>query len=177
MYALGVFLKEFSLLKEIKGDLIISVLIEHSFRIRSVYFEVRSYAGQYSLYWEYEIPLKDCLPVIAKCAKPKASFTDALSDPNVIHEVLKLGKVYSCKILPDEMRLINEIALNGLPELDKKPSWGLDGHSYHINCPSIKKEYECWAVLPTGWDKLAELIFFLARKADLEISYLPAGMR
>ena len=172
------YLKEFSLLKEIKEDFLLSLLIEHSFRTKSVFFEVRSCAGSYVLSWEYEIPWNDCISAMAKYAKPQSSIADALKDPNVIAGVSKLGKAYSCTLLPDEMRLINEIVSNGLPEIDRKKfPVGLDGHSYHLNCPSMGKEYECWAVLPIGWDLLDDLICLFARKANLEISYLPMGMQ
>lgn len=180
VFCLGIYLKEACRLTGCEGEKILSLLIEQSFRTLSVFFEVRENNGKYTLYWNYEVTLKELIPVLSKYADDhmlgNVTLPELLENEGAMNEVSKLCKTYSCSLESYEIDIVNLFAENGIPDIDRRKPHGLDGHSYKLNCYALKKEFECWCVLPKEWKELEKLIELFIQKAGLDQKYLSCGV-
>ena len=159
-----------------EGEKVLSLLIEQSLRPPSVYLEVRKRDDNWLLYWNYELPVSELLSTLKEYAKEhhmsdNVTLQELFKNKDAMQEVSKHCKTYSCELSSEEIKVIEDIATNGLPEIDKRKPQGLDGHSYELICYDIGKEYRCWCVLPKEWERLISLIDVLCRKAELSDIY------
>ena len=137
---MGLYFKEFYPLHGCKGKCVFSLLIEFALKTKSVYFEVHNSDDEWNLYWNYELLPNELIPVMQQNAKKGATFTEALKDENVIRELSKLSKTYSCKLDIDDITTIKEFIKKGLSEVNRRMPHGYDGHIYKIQFHNIEKE-------------------------------------
>lgn len=173
---MGTYLKKDYPLHGCKGECILSLLIEFALNIKSVYFEVHNSDDEWNLYWNYELLPDEFIPVMQQNAKKGATFTEALKDENVIRELSKLSKTYSCKLDIGDITTIKDFIKEGLSEVNRRRPHGYDGHMYKIQFHNIEKEYRCWCVIPKEWENLNPIIELCVKKANLSDRYLASGI-
>ena len=179
---MGTFLPEFHDIGIEESDgLLMTVLIQPSLRHRSIYFELHQVRSSYKLYWCYETPYDE---ILAFCREngyldKLKDFDEFLNNEDIL-TAIKKQTVRDSGYLeePDEeffMRFIHD----GLPKLDRKPPWGLDGHSYYITIKgNPDRSYHAWCVIPKEWSRIQELIERLGNYTDFSgYNYKVSGIK
>lgn len=179
---MGTYVKEYYPLLT-NGTPLLSVLISQSF-CESVYFEIHCENDKYYLYWNFEIPPQKLLPLIQKYLVLQGmkgvtmkEFETLAQEKRWIDYIQPHNRANRCMLNEDDELFFSNFIKQGLPELSKKPRWGLDGHSYEINIyTSSPRHYHCWCVVPRQWEIINEIVARLSKYVALEEKYFIHGV-
>ncbi len=172
------YIKEFSPIKDSVGNRIMTMLIEHSYRIKPVYFEVYEDDNNWRIYWNYGISPEVFLPIMKRYATPQMTLMDAMKNQTIINEIRKmeLSYTYSKDLNENEVSLIKQLISKGFPELSKMKPQGLDGHHYIFTIGDDNTEYYCWCVIPEEWKHIDPIIDLFVDIAGLDDNYRIDGI-
>jgi len=173
---MGNYIKEFSPIKGSKGNRIMTMLIEHSFRVKPVYFEVYEDDDNWKLYWNYGISPEEFLPIMKRHATPQMTWADAMNNQTIINEIRELSYTYSKELNENEVNLIKLFISKGFPELSRMKPLGLDGHHYIFTLGGNNTEYRCWCVIPREWKHIDSIIDLFVDIAGLDDNYRISGI-
>ena len=152
---------------------ILDVIIEPSFN-KAVCFQFHEMNdGSLEMFWNFEIVGRKIIPyakefVFQHKLPGETTFADLLK--NVEYKKFIKGKcpISNAKLSKVQAEIIKQVVNTESP-LDAEKYQGLDGHSYTFKVwGENKRVYECWCVLPKGWDILIPLIDMVVKLADLD---------
>lgn len=154
------------------GRLMLSLLIEQSLRIPSVYFEIYKEESDWKLYWRYQLDSKTFQDIYKEYYQPGTTSLDLLSNEEYCKKVSEESKTHSLTG-NNYASLFEDLVLNGLPKHSSPNHTQRDGHSYIMTIFPSGECYYCGMNIPDKWSKLSELVTILAELAQLEEYYLP----
>jgi len=126
-------------------------------RVRDLLFAYSETGGKWTVFWRFDLLTPQISKISARCGLTHLRLKDRLRSEAFQKETLRVSPVFSRAAADALCECLDRLYRRGLPKDVQKPH-GLDGCGYSLRMEETGAEYDCWCVLPRGWDELAWLI-------------------